>query len=143
MAILRATSLHHRYNIRMSTGEGFYTEINLTKKKWLLCGRPNPHRNNIGNQLDSLSKNLALYSSAYGNYAAIGDFNKEAVSKEMSGFCDIFDLTSLIKEQTCYKNPDSPSCIDLILKNKLLSFQNSGVAETGLSDFHRMIPAVT
>ena len=61
----------------------------------------------------------------------------------MSSFCDTFDLTSLIKEPACYKNPDNPSCIDLILTNKPLSFQNSCVAETGLSDFHRMILTVT
>ena len=79
--------------------EGFYIEINLRKKKWLPCGTHNPHRNNIGNHLDSLSKNLALYSSAY-NYIVIGDFNIEVDSKEMSSFCDTFDLTSLIKEPT-------------------------------------------
>ena len=107
----------------------------------MLCGTYNPHRNNIGNHLDSLSKNLALYLSAYDNYIVIGDFNVEADSKEMSSFCDTFDLTSLIKEPTCYKNPDNPSCIDLT--NKPFSFQNSCVAETGLSDFHRMILTVT
>ena len=64
--------------------EGFYIEINLRKKKWLLCGSYNPHRNNIGNHLDSLSKNLALYSSTFDNYIIIGDFNVEADSKEMS-----------------------------------------------------------
>ena len=112
--------------------EGFYIEINLRKKKWLLCGKYNPHRNNIGNHLDSLSKNLALYSSAYDNYIVICHFNIEADSNEMSSFCDIIDLTSLIKEPTCYKNPDNPSCIDLILTNKPLSFQNSFAAETGL-----------
>ena len=37
--------------------EGFYIEINLRKKKWLLCGSYNPNRNNIGNHLDSLSRN--------------------------------------------------------------------------------------
>ena len=110
----------------------------MRKKKWLLCGTYNPHRNNIGNHLDSLSKNLALYSSAY-NYIVIGDFNIEVDSKEMSSFCDTFDLTSLIKEPTCYKNPDNPSCIDVILTNKPLSFQNSCVAETGLFDFRRMM----
>ena len=31
-----------------------------------------------------------------------------------------------------------PSCIDLILRNNPKSFQNSGVIETGLSDFHKM-----
>ena len=123
--------------------EDFYIEINLRKKKWLLCGTYNPHRNNIGNHLDSLSKNLALYSSAYDNYIFIGDFNIKADSKEMSSFCDTFDLISLIKEPTCYKNPDNPSCIDLILTNKPLSFQNSCVVKTGLSDFHRMILTVT
>ena len=90
-----------------------------------------------------LAKNLALYSSAYANYIVIGDFNVDAVSKEIPRFCDTFDLTSLIKEPTCYKNPYNPSCIDLILTNKPLSFQNSCVAETGLSDFHRMILTVT
>ena len=39
--------------------EGFYVEINLRKKKWLFCGTYNPHRNNIDNHLDSLSKKLS------------------------------------------------------------------------------------
>ena len=90
----------------------------------MLCSTYNSHRNIIGNYLHSLSKNLALYSSAYDNYIVIGDFNIEADSKEMSRFCDTFDLTSLIKEQTCYKNPDNPSCINLILTNKPLSSHN-------------------
>ena len=81
--------------------------------------------------------------SIYDNYIVIDDFNIEAGNKEMSSVCDTFDLASLIKEPTCYKNPDNPSCIDLILTNKPLSFQNSYVAETGLSDFHRMILTVT
>ena len=123
--------------------EGFYIEINLRKKKWLLCATYNPYRNNIGNHLDSLCKNLALYSSAYDNYTVIGDFNIEADSKEMSSFCDTFHLISFIKERTRYKNLDNPSCIDLILTNKPLSFQNSCVVETGLSDFHRMMLTVT
>ena len=83
--------------------EGFYIETNLRGKKWLLCGTYNPRRNNIGNHLDSLSKNLALYSSTYDNYILIGDFNIETDSKEMSSFCDTFDLTSLIKSQLVIK----------------------------------------
>ena len=35
------------------------------------------------------------------------------------------DLTNLIKEDTCYKNPRNPSCIDLYLTNSPLSFQNT------------------
>ena len=122
--------------------EGFYIEINLRKKKWLLCGSHNSHRN-IGNHLDSLSKNVALYSSAFDNYIAISNFNIEADSKEITSFCDTFDLTSLIKEPNCYKSPDNPSCIYLILPSRSLSFQNSCIVETGLSDFQQMILTVT
>ena len=63
--------------------------------------------NNIGNYLDSVSKNLAPYSSAFDNYILIGDFNIEAESKKMSSFSDTFGLTSLIKKPTFYQNPDN------------------------------------
>ena len=53
---------------------------------------------------------------------------------------------SLIKDPTCFKNPENPSCIDriidLILTNSPCSFQKSCVTETGLSDFHKMIVSV-
>ena len=39
------------------------------------------------------------------------------------------------------ESPTSP-CIDLILTNSPLSFQSSGVVETGLSDFHKMTVTV-
>ena len=47
----------------------------------------------------------------------------------------------MINKPTCYKNPDRPSCIDLIL-NCPRSFQNSCVIETRLSDFHKMVVTV-
>ena len=56
----------------------------------------------------------------------------------MSVFCDKYDLKSLVKEPTCYKNPENPSCIDLILTDNPKYFQSTCVVETGLSDFHRM-----
>ena len=40
--------------------------------------------------------------------------------------------------QTCYKNPNKSSRIDIILTNKLQSFQHSCVIEAGLSDFYKM-----
>ena len=51
-------------------------------------------------------------------------------------------VKNLIKIPTCQKNPQNPSCIDLILTNSPLSFQSSGVIETGLSDFHKMAVTV-
>ena len=48
----------------------------------------------------------------------------------------------MISKPTCYKNPDKPTCIDLILTNCLESFQNFCVIETGLSDFHKMFVTI-
>ena len=41
-----------------------------------------------------------------------------------------------------FKNPENLSCIDLTLTNNPLSFRNSGVIETGLSDFHKMLVTI-
>ena len=60
----------------------------------------------------------------------------------MSVFSDTYNLKNLIKEPTWYKNPNKPSCIDLMLTNKSRSFKHSFVIETGLSNFHRMAVAV-
>ena len=116
----------------------------------LFCDTYNPHRNNIGDHLDSLSKNLALYSSVFDNYVVIGDFNIDVVTKIITkSFCDCLDLTSLIKELTRYpyrlsrQDPDRLSCIDLILTKLPLSLQSSCVVETGLSDTYQMILKIT
>ena len=79
--------------------EGFYTEINLRKKKWLICGSYNLHRTTIGSHMDSLSKNLALY--LYENYIVLGNFNAEVHNNSISSFCDAFDLVNLIREPIC------------------------------------------
>ena len=60
----------------------------------------------------------------------------------MKTFGEHYKLQNLIKEPTCFKNPENPTCIDLILANNLLSFKNAYVIVTGLSDFHKMIEAV-
>ena len=60
----------------------------------------------------------------------------------MECFRDNCNLKSFIKHPTCYKNPDSPICIDLVLTNASGSFQSICVLETGLSDFHSMILTV-
>ena len=68
--------------------------------------------------------------------------NLEVNDKFISNFCESYNLSSLIKESTCYKNPENPSSIDLILTNSPHSFQCSSVVETGLSVFHKMIVTV-
>ena len=115
-----------------------FIEINLFKKKWLVCGFYNPHKNQIENQITFLCNCLNYYASYYDNIIILGDFNSEPTESHMKEFIDAYDLKNLVNKPTCYKNPANPSCIDLILTNRCMSFQNTTTIETGLSDFHKM-----
>ena len=74
----------------------------------------------------------------------MGDFNMDITKEYFSGFdkleelCDTFNLTNLIKSETCYTN-NHKSTIDLFFTSKPLSFQGTSSTETGLSDCHKLI----
>ena len=55
----------------------------------------------------------------------------------MSNFLNTYYLKIIVKQKTCFKNPDRPSCIDLILTNSYRSFK-----DTELSDFHTLVVTV-
>ena len=50
----------------------------------------------------------------------------------------MLNLTNLIKAETCFTKSHK-SLIDLFSTNKRLSFQETNVTETGLSDCHKLI----
>ena len=52
------------------------------------------------------------------------------------------NLQILEKDNTCFKNPENPTCIDLFLTNFPRSFQNTTAITTGLPDFHKMTVTV-
>ena len=122
--------------------EGFYVEINLQKKKWLLCCSYSPGKAAIKSYLEILHKGLSLYSSKYENVIVLGDFYGGMDNSDTSVFCDTYDHICLIKELTCYKYPEISSSIDLILTNNPKSFQRPCAVKTGLSNFHRMTVTV-
>ena len=120
--------------------EGFFVEINLRNKEmWLLSCSYNPKKTFLSNRITELSKSLDLFTTKYERLLFLGDFNAGMEDSSIKIFCSNFNLTSMINKPTCYKNPDKPTCTDLILTNCPRSFQNSCVIETGLSDFHKMI----
>ena len=125
-------------NIKQLTIEVLFIEINLRKKKWLLFCSYNPHKNLIVAHLREIQVALDVLSSKYENIIIIGDFNSEPKESAMIDFCQPYKMENLINNFTCYKNPNKPTCIDLMLTNKPRSFKNSSVLETGLSDFHKM-----
>ena len=125
-----------------NNSEYFFVEINLRKKKWLLCCSYNPHKNSVSTHIDFLRRELDLHSSNYENFILLGDFNSETTDKNLKDFCNLYLLKNLIKKPTCFKNPENPKTIDLILTNRPRSFCNSDNLETGLSDFHKLTMTV-
>ena len=105
--------------------QGFFIEINLRKKKWLLNCSYNSHKNNIGTHLQITGKTLGKLIASYDNIILLGDFNVEPKEAKMSEFLNIYSLKNLVSQKTCFKNPGNPSCIDLISTNCSRSFQNT------------------
>ena len=112
-----------------------WSSANLRKRKWLLCCLYNHHINFIFSHLREIQVDLDVLSSKYDNIVINGDFNLEPKESAMIDFCQAYNL---INNFTCYKNPNKPTCIDLMLTNKPRFFKNSSLLETGLSDFHKI-----
>ena len=52
--------------------------------------------------------------------------------------CASYNLKKLIKQPTCFKNLENPTCTDHILANHPKSFHSPSVFVTCLSDFHKL-----
>ena len=87
----------------------------------------------VTNHLHHSGKGLDNYVENYDNIFLLGDFNSE-----FSEPC----LNDFVKEPTCYKNPDNPSCIDLFLTNRPRTFRCTTTIETGISDFRKLVVTV-
>ena len=122
--------------------ECLFIELNLQNTKILISCSYNPHKSEIKKHLAALRNSLDLHFSKYEKILILGDFNMEIEEANMKSFCENYNLKSLIKEPTSYKNPNKPTCIDLILTNVPRMFQSTCVLETGLSDFHLMTVTV-
>jgi hypothetical protein len=61
-------------------------------------------------------------------------FKSQKKSQTLDDSCDLFDLTNIIKEPTCFKKDCNPSLVDVILANKSQSCFKSLNFNTGVSD---------
>ena len=71
----------------------------------------------------------------------IGDLNITTENTHLNDLLQIYDLTALIKEPTCYQS-QNPNCIDHFLTNRKALFKHCQTFETGLSDHHKLISAI-
>ena len=59
--------------MKNSTIEGFFIELNLRKKKWLLCCTYNPSCSFILDHLSTIGNNIDLLLGNYENFFLMGD----------------------------------------------------------------------
>ena len=111
------------------------------KCKWLLSGTYHPPSQADIYCFDNLDKAFGTCSS-YEKSLLIGGFNAETSRPRIDSFIYEHDLKNLVKEKTCFKSVENPSCIDLKLTNKAMAFQNTSAVFTGLSSFHKLVLTV-
>ena len=118
--------------------EGIFVEINMRKMKWLLFGSYHPPSQSDKYYFKNLSKALDIYTEYYEKFILTGDFNAEDKEPILNDFLYQYHAKNIVKDKTCFKSIENPSCIDLIKTNSRNSFQNITVISAGLSDFHKM-----
>ena len=101
--------------------ETIFVELTISKKKWciLFAYRP-PQSNNLKTFSEEINLSLSTIVNEYDNIMLIGDLNLNTKSKNNSYYsdlCDTFDLTNLIKANTCFKSSNQTS-IGVILTNR-------------------------
>ena len=64
-------------------------KVNLRKVRWLVICSYNPHKNNISNHLENLSKLLNRNLSQYERFLCIGDFNSEITEFAMNVYAPL------------------------------------------------------
>ena len=70
-----------------------------------------------------LNKGLDIHMNKYDNILFLEDFNSERLENYLNNFCNVYNLRNIVKEPTCFKNPDNPSCKDLFLANRRGAFK--------------------
>ena len=109
-----------------------FVELNLKNTKILINCFHNPRKSEIKKHLTALRNSLDFHSSKYEKFLILGDFSVEIKEANMKSFCEDYNLENLIKQPTCYKSPNKPTCIDLILTHVPHTFQSTCVLKTGL-----------
>ena len=116
----------------------FYSEAN--EKLW--------NKNDKEEFFDDILVSLNKILGKYDNLVLAGDLNTDELrpcsdssKNHLSDIKDIFSLTNLIKEPTCFKLQNSTR-LDLILTNRPRSSIKFQDFETGLSDCHKLVCSI-
>ena len=77
-------------------------------------------RPSLISSINNLDKSLDTYRNE--KILLVGDFKAQTTDHCLSSSLYQHELSSIVKESTCFKNVSNPSCIHLLLPNSALSF---------------------
>ena len=124
--------------------ESICSQLVISKNRWFcMCIYRPPNYNNLSTFFGEITLSLKKAALKFENFVVMGDFNIDVNASvpgkdKLDEFCNLFDLTNLVKEVTCCTN-NHRSTIDLILTNRPDYFQKTCSTETGVSDYHKCI----
>ena len=135
-------------NFETINAETICLELTINKRKWYILFAYPPPNTNKDDFFFEISISLNKIIDKYDNIVLAGDLNiddiksySESSQNHLSDMKDVFSLTNLIKEPTCFKSQNG-TLLDLILSNRPRSFMKSLSFETGLSDCNKLVCSI-
>ena len=99
-----------------------YVELNLRNQKRLISCSYYSNKPIISQHMESLRKNMALYSSTCESSTFLCEFDADVEHTTSKGFCNLYFLSRLINKSTCWKNASKVCYINFIATNSLKYF---------------------
>ncbi len=134
-----------RQNLQLPSFQSLVCDFTVNNRNWCLFHvyRPPSYlKDTLNIFYTQLQASLDKAYAKYDNVILFGDINIDLLNSDVStdynDLLDAFAMKNLIKEPTCFKNKDKPTCLDHMVTNKSCYFKTTGVLDTGLSDFHRL-----
>ena len=118
-------------------------ELNINKIKWLVCGCYHPPSESDEYFFYHLGKVLDDFSTKHDGFVLLGDFNVQENETILSEFLNAYNAKNIVKNKTCFKSIENPSCVDLIVTDKPGNFHHANVFETGILHHHKLVTTVS
>jgi hypothetical protein len=133
-----------KMNLEYQTIESICIEININNRKWLISGLYRPPSLSDSEFTKDYTKTFDNTTTKYENFLILGDLNYDMLVNEkctaLKEVCDIFYLTNMVVDPTCFTKGASPSLNDVILyTNKPNYCMNTNNYNCGISDVHNII----
>ena len=90
-------------------------ELNINKIKWLVCGCYHPLSQSDEYFFYYSGKVFDNFNTKYDRFVLLGDFNMHENETILSEFLNAYNAKNIVKNKTCIKSVENPSCVDLII----------------------------